>query len=284
MKRLLLLFFFLSPVFVNAQAYIYHPFPTNDGCWKYEYFDDFHNPTGMYSGYSLFGDTTIASVNYKKISGASSIGGYESGAIRESGRIIYYLPDTSSTEVVLYNFNLVTGDTVFNPYGGAVCSNDTLIVQGVDSVLLSDGYHKQINLGFVAWIEGVGSIFYLLYPCQVLCTSGNDNLQCMFGNSVGIYLNGSCSACGPLSMNEQNQLSDFSIYPNPFNCQTTFSYSESQKNLIIKIIDLTGKEIKNINFTGTQLTIEKGELSAGVYFVQTTDEKKYVYNKKLIIF
>jgi Secretion system C-terminal sorting domain len=283
MKRLLFLIVLFSPLFVNAQAYIYHPFPTNDGCWNYEYFDDFHNPTGMYSNYSLFGDTTIASVNYKKISGSSSFSGYESGAIRESGRIIYYLPDTSSTEVVLYNFNLTAGDTVFNPYGGAVCSNDTLIVQSVDSILLSDGYHKQINLGFVSWIEGVGSTFYLLKPCQVLCVSGNDNLQCMIGNSVGIYLNGTCLSCGPLSVNKHNIFSDFSISPNPFTTQTTFSFDEAQTNMTIKIIDITGKEIKKINFTGMQFTIDKGEMKSGIYFVQTTDEKKNVCNKKLII-
>jgi len=278
MKRHLLLILLLSPLFVNAQAYIYHPFPTNEGCWNYRYYDDFHNPTGMFTGYSLYGDTTIASVIYKKISGAG-----QSGALRESSKIIYYLPDTSSTEVILYNFNLTAGDTIFNPYGGSVCSNDTLIVQGVDSILLSDGYHKRINIGFISWIEGVGSIYYLLQPCQVLCVSGNDNLECMFGDSGALVTWGTCMSCGPLGVNEQEALSSILISPNPFSFQTTFYFNNPQKNLTIKIIDISGKEIKRINFSGTELTIDKGEMNAGIYLMQTIDEKKNVCNKKLII-
>ena len=48
-------------------------------------------------------------------------------------------------------------------------------------------------------------------------------------------------------------------------------------------MDVPGKEIKTINFTGKQLTIEKGEIPAGIYFVQITGEMKNVMNKKIII-
>ncbi len=83
---------------------------------------------------------------------------------------------------------------------------------------------------------------------------------------------------------EENILAEnISIYPNPFIFQTTILFSEQQTNTTIKILDLIGKEIKIINFTGRQLVIEKGEMNAGVYFVQTTDEKKNITNKKIII-
>ncbi len=74
-----------------------------------------------------------------------------------------------------------------------------------------------------------------------------------------------------------------SIYPNPFSLQTTISFAEEQKNTTIKITNLLGQEIKIINFTGRQLVIDKGEMEAGIYFVRTTDEKKTVTNKKIII-
>ena len=80
----------------------------------------------------------------------------------------------------------------------------------------------------------------------------------------------------------RNNLS-LSISPNPFTSQTTISFSAEQKNTTIKITDLLGKEIKTINFTGRQLTIEKGELKEGIYFVQTTDEQKNICNKKVVI-
>lgn len=74
-----------------------------------------------------------------------------------------------------------------------------------------------------------------------------------------------------------------SIYPNPFISESTIYFGEQQKNTTIRIIDLLGKEIKTINFTGTQLTINKGEMQAGVYCVQITDENKKVISRKIII-
>ena len=80
-------------------------------------------------------------------------------------------------------------------------------------------------------------------------------------------------------------LPDYSIliYPNPFTSQTTISFSVEQRNTIVRIMDILGKEIKTINFTGKQLTIEKENIKAGIYFVQTIDEKKNVINNKIII-
>ena len=74
-----------------------------------------------------------------------------------------------------------------------------------------------------------------------------------------------------------------SIYPNPFTFQTTISFAEEQVNTTIKIIDVLGKEITTINFTGTQCVIEKGGMNSGVYFVQITDAKNTITNKRIII-
>ena len=77
--------------------------------------------------------------------------------------------------------------------------------------------------------------------------------------------------------------SGFTIYPNPFTEQTTIAFNEVQKNSTIKIMDVLGKEIKAIVFSGKELLIEKGEMLAGVYFVQVIDENKNVVNKKIIL-
>ena len=76
---------------------------------------------------------------------------------------------------------------------------------------------------------------------------------------------------------------DIIISPNPFTSQTTISFSEAQKNTTIKIMDVVGKEIKTVLFSGKSLILEKGEMQSGVYFVQITDEKKNVVNKKIIV-
>ena len=81
----------------------------------------------------------------------------------------------------------------------------------------------------------------------------------------------------------QNSNTEIIISPNPFTYQTTITFNEAQKNTTIKITDIFGKEIKTIKFTGRQLIIEKAEMEAGIYFVQTTDEQKHICNKKIII-
>ncbi|MES2592541.1 MAG: choice-of-anchor tandem repeat GloVer-containing protein [Bacteroidota bacterium] len=72
------------------------------------------------------------------------------------------------------------------------------------------------------------------------------------------------------------------IYPNPFTTQTTISFDHEQKNILLKIMDVLGKEIKTINFTGKQLIVEKSEMKAGIYFVQIYTEQG-VASKKIII-
>ena len=77
--------------------------------------------------------------------------------------------------------------------------------------------------------------------------------------------------------------STISIYPNPFTNQTTISFSEEQYNTTIKIMDVVGKEIKTISFTGKLCVIEKGTMQSGIYFVQITDENKNVVNRKIVV-
>jgi hypothetical protein len=72
--------------------------------------------------------------------------------------------------------------------------------------------------------------------------------------------------------------SSISVYPNPFNTQTTISFPKEVKNATIRIIDVLGKEVKSVNFTGKELILEKGMLNEGIYFLQLNSE-----NKKIII-
>ncbi len=73
------------------------------------------------------------------------------------------------------------------------------------------------------------------------------------------------------------------IAPNPFNTQTTITFLEEQKNTIVTILDILGNTIRAINFSGTQLLIEKGELDPGVYFILIVDQKNKVINSKIVL-
>jgi hypothetical protein len=81
----------------------------------------------------------------------------------------------------------------------------------------------------------------------------------------------------------QNTQPVLTVYPNPFMDQTTIQFSEAQQNTVIKITDVLGKVIKEINFTGKELILEKGMMQAGIYFITVSGEKKDTVNKKIIV-
>ena len=103
--------------------------------------------------------------------------------------------------------------------------------------------------------------------------------------SIQTFYNGQGYNCQFLStnVNDNNSLENLlSIYPNPFTSHTIIAFKEEQKNTTIKIMDVLGKTIKTLNFTGKQLLIEKGEMKEGIYFVQIIDGNKNVMNRKII--
>ena len=73
------------------------------------------------------------------------------------------------------------------------------------------------------------------------------------------------------------------ISPNPFNSNTTISFNEEQKNSTIKIIDMNGKEMKAIYFSGKQLVVDKGILPSGIYFLEIKTENRNVVHRKILI-
>jgi hypothetical protein len=73
------------------------------------------------------------------------------------------------------------------------------------------------------------------------------------------------------------------VYPNPFTSQTTISFNKEIKNATIKITDVLGKEVRSINFSGKEIIIEKGELKAGIYFMQVISENEMIANEKIVI-
>lgn len=281
MKQLLILATILlsSTLFVKGQSSVYRPFPMDNGNWSYQYFDDLGFPTATYSQYTLTGDTVISSNTYKKIYSYP----FYSGAIRELGKIIYFVPNSSSTEYILYNFNLNLGDTIFNPYGGSSCSNDTIIIVQVDSVLVSDGFHRRLQLSSsTTWIEGIGSSNYLLQPTEFLCTSGNFELQCMTSDLIFSYPD-STSNCSVSVLQLDNTLKNLSIYPVPTsnNIYLNFSYEDLQSSQYdIYITDLFGNIIEHyVNMRKIDIT----KLKSGIYFIKIKNQNQQnIFTSKII--
>ena len=86
---------------------------------------------------------------------------------------------------------------------------------------------------------------------------------------------------GILSLIETN--SSIQIYPNPFTSETTIDLNTDYKNATLKIMDVLGKELKSINFSGKQAILEREELKPGMYFIQIISENKIIATNKIII-
>lgn len=276
MKKFIACIFLLLPLAARPQASVYHPFPSGNANWVYRYYDDFHNPTTQFTSYAFNGDTLISGFTYKKVFTFSVY----SGALRESNKIIYFIPDTSSSEFVLYDFSLGLGDTLPNPYGGAVCSNDTAIVIQVDSVLASDGYHRQLLFNsFAIWIEGIGSYNYLLNPCNVYCVSGNDFLQCMAA-APGISFppgSGSCVVQVPESSIVKKPIS---IFPNPFSDHLHFM-TGTHSCLEVSLYDAVNGKIIHRTFTN-EISLPVSQLPGGIYFYEIKGEDDFFRSGKVV--
>lgn len=282
MKKLILLFLITCSVNSYSQTSNYIPFADTNAIWIYKYYDDLGGPDNIYRNYQLSGDTIIANSTYKKIYSPAWTLSDENynGAIREVDKIIYYIPDTSTVEYVLYNFNMTVGDTIIHPFGGAVCSDDTVFVDYIDSILIADNYHKRFWFSSESmWIEGIGSNFYLFQPYNVFCDSGNYQIYCML-NDAWILMDEGSSSCFNSVEEIKIPQNEISIFPNPSNSNFTVSL----KNGVIKEIrvqDISGRNLiyqKDIN--QTTLTIDK--MPAGTYILKLYDDKGRLSIQKII--
>ena len=85
-------------------------------------------------------------------------------------------------------------------------------------------------------------------------------------------------------MEETLQNTNCTLSPNPFNQHSTLVFDSEQKNTLVKIIDLGGKELKSIFFSGKQLTVEKADLKEGIYMLSILDQYNRVQKKRMIIY
>lgn len=98
-----------------------------------------------------------------------------------------------------------------------------------------------------------------------------------------LYMEYDAQWCPGVGIEELSTHSDFFISPNPFTSQTTISFNTEIKNATIKIVNVIGMEVRNINFSGSELVIEKEELQAGIYFLQVVSENRLITNRKIVI-
>jgi pimeloyl-ACP methyl ester carboxylesterase len=143
-------------------------------------------------------------------------------------------------------------DLSFNTIGTVHNSNGSLVINFSELLTAGDYYLE---------IYGTPTLSSYLYPYDFILQQTNIATEI---NSVSI----------PDILN---------IYPNPFNNKTTVYFSEFQKQTKIEITDMLGNVISTNSFSGKEFTIEKDAMTAGVYFLQVSNDKKNFASKKIIV-
>jgi hypothetical protein len=286
MKKVLLLLVILS-AFVQqqlcvAQTTIYHQFPDSNAVWNIHYFISCIGTGSAEDFYSIkmTGDTLLQNQLYHKlyipyvestISGDCFGSGYSAsyqGAVREdtAERKVYFVPPGQSDEELLYDFTMHVNDTLQGYIASSDISNPS-IVQEIDSVLVGNSYRKRwvINPCYgIYLIEGVGSTYGLItgtIPCvldlwdyQITCFKQDD--QMLYPQNI--------TACELITVIENHEPENqFTLFPNP--ARTSLTIQSPEQITSLKIIDITGREIRNSQFEVRNSTIDISHLQKGVY-------------------
>jgi hypothetical protein len=133
------------------------------------------------------------------------------------------------------------------------------------------------------------------YTYSLVPNSGNFNGNCWLNLTAGIYticvtdING-CTSCvtdtvvdPPTSITDNFSLGEIILSPNIISSSALLSLPFSEQQFMFTVYDCFGKKVKEKIFRGKETIIERGNLSAGLYFFELTGSQRRFYRGKFII-
>ena len=244
------------------------------------------------------GDSIIGEYSYKKVFSCrdklcENIK-FE-GLMREQDKKTYFIYADYETECLLYDFSLEEG-MIFEYRADLWWQfREEFYVKQVDSIEINGVQRKQITFTqappyddyvIATWIEGIGSLAGLFYPCGGYFLTGSTKLLlCHFQNNELIYKDSSYSMChydNPEDLMNDLSVSmyaisvdNYRIFPNPVDDILNIS---CLNNVIsrIEILDISGKNVYSQIY---KETVDVSSLSNGLYFL-----KVYGANEQVTVF
>lgn len=304
MKKLLLVTLLFSKI-ASAQTGTYIPYPENYVENSFEWYQASGVPDVFYKYHSeIYGDTIIGAFTYKKYYTGPTGSAVLTAAIRNDipNKKVYQYNFTSSTETILFDFDLSIGDTV---QVNADWGGDTVWVDDIDSVLLLDGlYHNRYKLlndnpnpcicatrTPSSLVEGLGYFDwndYSIMPESEFSFS-TFGRACAFADGQPLINNltssgfpGYSGNCNSLwtSIDETLNEALIELFPNPTTGKFQIKGAE-QKHLTVEVHDLLGSKIKMLK-TDNELLIDLSDQPNGIYFVHLSDSNGNAVTKKIV--
>jgi hypothetical protein len=87
-----------------------------------------------------------------------------------------------------------------------------------------------------------------------------------------------------LSLDESGYAKGYSIFPNPSNSHLTLHSSIALKEATLTIFNSNGQQIQQSkNISGKNFTLDSGNLSCGLYFVEVVQDNRTILKDRIII-
>jgi len=111
--------------------------------------------------------------------------------------------------------------------------------------------------------------------------TGGTTDSIIIGTNFGSQANTICTTVG---VNEIPKKAQIYISPNPFSSTTTLQINRFLKDAIIKVFDSYGQIEKQLtNISGQKVTLQRENLTSGLYFLQIIQDNKILITSKFII-
>lgn len=288
--------FFLLTSVESAFSQEYHPMLRNSTWLLYDWTS--HGSPSEERMIEQAEDIIIGSYTYKKyIDQFPSYDNYSNLLhtvyLREdiAERKVYKIVD--SVDLLLYDFNLENGSTIYQ-YGNTFTA-------AVDYIFVNGGTRKRITLKSTeeycgerltqVWIEGVGSDkhpFYPDYSMYNVCSASGGTMvftKCSFQNGEHIFGNPDCLSFIPLGVEESDTVSDnISVSPNPFDSELSIESAIAFDNVSLKLYNTVGQLVREINnISGQRITLNRENLNSGLYFIQLFEKGKLIKASKVLV-
>lgn len=299
MKKLFITTFVLF-YWYSIFAQSYKPLPDSMAKWCILYNNHIipppiHAYTNYWETY-YSGDTSILGLEYKKIerteydifclsqvvNGPEYLGALRDDAINKK---VFFIPNGETNEELIYDFNLVAGDTLFSYLNWY----EPLIVELTDSILIGDEYHKSIlfKYGEAEIIEGIGSRTGIIE--ELVAFEGGSYLCALYVDTLFAFPENACNlsytdTCLYLNISRNNFNFQIDIYPNPANsfCQIIIPEELLFEKLKLEIINSMGVVCKTCQLVSLSNKISLENIPDGLYFFTISDSDKLLYSQKVI--
>lgn len=269
--------------------------------WYYDSMDSGQAPDhSEYFLYNSSKDTTVSNINCRKLeihkyAYDNTVKEYPSLFIYGDTNEVFYYNTQFNKFCTLYKFNVTIGDTL------ELCSlpsqlvTDSIFKVYVDTVFYQTISNTQVKFIYtfpLPTLNGYSFSYWGLYSqffggLNTMLPQMSPNipeidgpLRCYIDTEF-YYINGWPLACDYRITGINSIINDFSFstFPNPFTTSTMLTLTNYTAPFNVNLFNELGKETSFQFHTtqqdnNTQLTIERGELPAGIYFLSITSKEK----------